>query len=388
MIVIDVNLLVELGAERPGPCVSLFVPAPPSGPDAAQVPVHVSNMVREVTRRLTASGMREGDARRLIQPAERLAKDPSAIQGRGRGLAIFASPGTLESARVPTELGPSFVIATRFVTRPLLGAIRQQSTYHVLALSQGAVRLLKVAGPDVKRVDVPGMPAGISDILKYQEMEAPTLEHHSTGRHRRGDAPATFHGTTELSDAQKAAVNDLLRAVDTAIKPIVDANSMPLVVAAVDYLDATFRDVTSCRSIIPERVTGSPDRLSARELAEKARRSVDDYWSGRTHDAIARFEEIATGPRTSMIIDEVIRAAGQGRVEELFVATDAELWGVFEQADGKVRQLPAMGPEADDLLDLAAIKALASGANVYPLPLSEMPGPGPARPLAAVFRWG
>ncbi|MBI2965301.1 MAG: hypothetical protein HYY34_03740 [Chloroflexi bacterium] len=115
---------------------------------------------------------------------------------------------------------------------------------------------------------------------------------------------------------------------------------------------------------------------------------MDAYWSRRTHDAIARFEEMATGPRTSRLNEEVIRAASQGRVEELFVATDAELWGTFEPATGAVKLMPAMGPDADDLLDLAAVMTLASGGNVYPLPMSEMPGPGPAHPLAAVFRWG
>lgn len=72
---------------------------------------------------------------------------------------------------------------------------------------------------------------------------------------------------------------------------------------------------------------------------------------------------IGGGP--TRVNDEVIRAASQGQVEELFVATNA-----------------------DDLLDLAANRTLASGGNVYPLPLSKIPGPGPARPLAAVFRWG
>lgn len=386
---IDVRLLIELGGERPGPCVSMLVPAPPSGPEAAEVPVHVSNLLRDVTRRLAASGMREEDVRRLVQPVERLAADPSAMQGTGRGLAIFVSPGTLQTVRVSTDLRPSFVIGRRFVTRSLLGAIRQRSTFYVLALSQGAIRLLKVAGSDVEKVDVPGMPASISDILKYTESEAPTLEHHSAGAGRRGDV-ATFHGTTELSDAQKAAVNDLLRAVDSAIRPIVgaDSDSVPLVVAAVDYLDATFRDVTNCRSIIAGRVPGSPDRLSARELAEKARGPIEAHWSRRTNSAIARFQEMATGPRTSRLNDEIIRAASQGLVEELFVATDADLWGTFDPKTGAVKAMPVMGPDADDLLDLAANKTLATGGTVYLLPLSKMPGPGPARPLAAVFRWG
>ncbi|MBI4219723.1 MAG: hypothetical protein HY682_06220, partial [Chloroflexi bacterium] len=192
---IDNRLIVELGAPREGPCVSFYFAAPPAGPEIQQGPVTLTNLVRDARRLLSEGGMREEEARRLLAPAERLVQDQAAWSQTGQGIAVFVAPGTMRTVRATPAFNTWLVIGRRFVTRPLLRAASDQVDFYVLALSQGSVRLLQVSGFDVEEINVPGMPAGIADILKYAELEAPPMEFHTAGRGRQRDAMA-FHGTS------------------------------------------------------------------------------------------------------------------------------------------------------------------------------------------------
>jgi hypothetical protein len=155
----------------------------------------------------------------------------------------------------------------------------------------------------------------------------------------------------------------------------------------VDYLDSAFREISNCRSLIDGRVAGSPDRATSRELVQKARAPVETYRQRQMRAAIDRFIEMSGGSRASRDEAIVLHASHQGRVEDLFIAQDAALWGTFDPSGRAIRRAPAMGSDVDDLLDLAANRTLAAGGNVYPLSIAEMPGAGPARPVAATFRW-
>ncbi|MBI4219409.1 MAG: hypothetical protein HY682_04635, partial [Chloroflexi bacterium] len=236
-------------------------------------------------------------------------------------------------------------------------------------------------------INVPGMPAGIADILKYAELEAPPMEFHTAGRGRQRDAMA-FHGTSEPTVTQKAAVRDLIRAVDNHVRPIVDAGSAPLVVAAVDYVQALYRESSSTKSLIDDRVTGNSDRLSNHQLAERARSPVLRQLASERREAAARYRELVNGPRSSDDAREILRAAHTGRVAELWVAEDAELWGTFDPGAGEMRTSADMAAHCDDLLDLAVVKTLENTGKVYAAALSEMPDPMPNNsPMAAAFRW-
>lgn len=72
----------------------------------------------------------------------------------------------------------------------------------------------------------------------------------------------------------------------------------------------------------------------------------------------------AMGPFLTKI-DEVLRAANEGRVRELFISDSAEERGRFDPTTGVVRSARRPGPADDDLLDLAAVKTLESGGSAY-----------------------
>jgi hypothetical protein len=79
-----------------------------------------------------------------------------------------------------------------------------------------------------------------------------------------------------------------------------------------------------------------------------------------------------------------VAAAREGRVEALFVARDAAVWGVHDLDSGAVEVHEERMPGDDDLLELAAVEALLHQGTVYSVAAGQMPTSGCA---AAIMRY-
>jgi hypothetical protein len=78
----------------------------------------------------------------------------------------------------------------------------------------------------------------------------------------------------------------------------------------------------------------------------------------------------------------VLTGARQGRVDTLFLSTDAPAWHSSVEADALigVGNLPA----EEEQLDLAAVATLRYAGAVYAVPAARMPAGGP---VAATLRY-
>lgn len=61
---------------------------------------------------------------------------------------------------------------------------------------------------------------------------------------------------------------------------------------------------------------------------------------------------------------------------DLYIDRDAQAWGRFDPETSSVTRLPAMGPKADDLIDLAAVSTIAHGGRVHVTDCLEFGGKG------------
>ena len=78
--------------------------------------------------------------------------------------------------------------------------------------------------------------------------------------------------------------------------------------------------------------------------------------------------ELAAHPGDDRVVTDLgklLAAAPAGRVVELYVDREARAWGCFDTATSLVERVQAMAPIADDLIDLAAVKTIASGGRVH-----------------------
>lgn len=96
---------------------------------------------------------------------------------------------------------------------------------------------------------------------------------------------------------------------------------------------------------------------------------------------LAGMEEYAPGDRWSTTLGSVLRAAAEGRVSRLFLASGGACQGDFHEALG---DSAGPFPVEEDLLNVIAIETLAQGGELNLIPSGQLPA---RAQVAALFRY-
>ena len=372
----DLQTLMTLGAD---PCVSVFMPAHRAGPAIQQDPIRLKNLLREAERRLLERGQRPRDAGALLEPARAIIEQSSFWRRQGDGLALFLAPSLAQAHRLPVAVEERVVVNDRFHLKPLVRLLSGDGRFHVLALTLHGVRLFEGTRHSLAEVDVPGAPASVEDALLYDtpERQLQTRTGPVTGE------GTIVHGHARGQEDLKKDALVYFHRVDAAVMAVLRDDRSPLVLAGVDYLIPLYRSATRHPGVAAEAVTGNPDGLGRDELHRQAWSLVEPVFQQAERDAEARYRELAGTGRTSADLAATLVAAHQGRIDSLFVS-QAEVWGRFDPASGRVETRGAPRPGDDDLLDVAAMRTLTTRGAVYLRAPDRMPDSGP---VAAVLRY-
>jgi hypothetical protein len=140
--------------------------------------------------------------------------------------------------------------------------------FYILAISQKNVRLFHCDLHNVleMRLDSTGMPGSLQETLKSVERQ-PQVQAHSAGR---GPRKGIFHGNGVGDNDQKVHIEEYFRQVNEALMEVVRNERTPMILAAVEYLIPIFRRAGSYPYVLDEYISGSPDRLTGRQLRDKA----------------------------------------------------------------------------------------------------------------------
>lgn len=348
------------------PAVSILMPAARGGPDTRQSPIRLKNLTREAARQLQAHGLEVEDAERLLAPVLSLGEDRAFWRRQDGGLAIYAAPNFFRWFMVNRTLRERVAVADHFLVTPLLPAVTLDRRFHVLALSQKNVRLIAATALEAHEVDLGDLPRSVSAALQL-------------------DTPDTQLWPYHVTDYKKEEALQFFHHVDRALRPFLADRSVPLVLAAVDYLVPLYRETNSHPALQPEAILGNPDGLSAETLAARAWEQLLRPHVAAEHEAAAqRFLEVAGVGRGSSDLATVLGAAHAGRVSDLMVAEDAERWGTFEPNSGTLTAWEHPGPVGDDLLNLAAVWTLERRGSVRVAECRQLPGGGE---ITAIFRY-
>src|SRR5437764_10073617 len=152
----DFNALLE---PRDAPCVSLYRGTRRGGGEADLV--RWKDALNEAEQRLTERGVRSPDARALLADARALPTNKQFWNGCSDGLAAFIAGGFMRQYRLPLAVPNRVVVGPRFHVTPLLRWVDGDGRFHVLALSQNAVRVFDGTAHSVQPVAVPNLPANL-----------------------------------------------------------------------------------------------------------------------------------------------------------------------------------------------------------------------------------
>jgi len=356
--------LESLMQRRDSACVSIYSPMVKAGAETQQNPIRFKNLVRKAADALEERGMTPPEVAELLEPATALIDDTPFWQHQSDGLAVFVARGFFRYYRVPLEVRELAVVEERFHLKPMLPLLAGDGRFYVLALSQKKARLLEATRHSVREVDLGDLPTSLNDALGY-EVEEPS-------------------GQGGAEDDVKLEIRKFFNLLDNGIGSVIADNGAPLVLAGVEFLFPLYREVADYPHLIEGCVPGNPDGATNEELHTRAWPVVEPVFTASQDAAVEQFRQLAGTGRASTHLDEVVRAADDGRVHTLFVALGTRRWGTFDRERRTVDLANDHLPGTEDLVDFAAIQTVLKGGTVYAVGPDHVPE-GDA--VAAVFRY-
>jgi len=385
MNLLQIDELKTLIEQAESPCVSIYMPTHEAGQETQEDPIRLKNLLRRAEGQLQEMGMAAEKAGSLLKPASDLLLDSIFWRHQSDGLAIFVCPGFYRHYRLPLSFREVVIAGSHLHLKPLMPLFTGDGRFYVLAMSQNGTRILQGTRYSVRELRADELPASLAEVLRFDVAEK-QLQFHTAPQARAGTGDAIYHGHGSGIDDAKHK-KDLLRyvqAIDRGLQKMFATDKAPLVIAGVEYLQAIYREANSYPHLVPEGIAGSPDKLSARQLHERAWQIVEPIFTQGLDDAIGQYGRLAGTERASTDISTVLPAALQARNQYLFLAPNHQQWGRFDPQAGTVElhERPARGDE--DLADLAAMYTLLNNGTVYAVDPGKLNN---GHRIAAVFRY-
>lgn len=377
-------------AEMTGdPCLSIYMPTHRIGSEAEQDPIRLKNLVSEAENRLLEAGKRRPDVERVLEPIRALVDDYEFWQHQSDGLAIFRTPESMFTYRLPTEFEELSATGERPHIKPLLPLLTANGHFYLLALSQDQVRFFHGTRLQIGEIELHDTPSSLEEAMRFDEYESQLQFQTGTGTASDAGRAAVFHGHSDAGDEAviKENIKRFLHRVDDGVRDHVRDERTPLVLAGVEFMRGLYREAGQYPSIVDDGIDGNPEMLDARELHERAYPIVEPLFSEAVQEDTDRYMHLVgtDDARASSELADVVSSAYFQRVDTLFVPENVQRWGSFDPEQNQVRPHESKETADHDLLDFAAIHTLLNGGRVYVMQEGKMPQHAT---VAAIYRYG
>jgi hypothetical protein len=371
MLYVDVptaDELKSLAAHRDDLCVSIYLPTTPLTQETDGDRLKLKNLGKQAIRQLSEAGADKARVASVAEHLDDLVDDDEFWRFQAHSLAVLATPDHVHTFRVPNALSSTVVVSDRFHLKPLLRAATFPNDGYVLALAEGAVRLVEVSA------DLPAAAVRVEGMPK----DAPS----ALGKATLNDRSPS--GRIQGSEGKKVRLTQYARKVDAALRSVLAGREVPLILAAAEPLASIYRSVNTYPHLVAPTLSGNPEELADAALAARARAVLDDVYRAEIVAWGALFSARENQGRATTDVAQAARAATIGAVDSLLVDIDAVVSGTVDDADGSVTfaSEPAVGSYG--IVDEIARRTLLGGGRVLAVRQADIPG---GRQLAAILRY-
>jgi len=394
---LDRKLVLDLVGRAAWPSVSIYLPADHLGIHTDADRLRLRNLVKQARERLLADDVPQAQADALLAGAADLSTDDSAWPGGPHALAYFADAAGTQGMWLGTSMPELCVVGDRFYLRPLYAALHDEPPVWALALDMNNTRLFKLDRVSVEEVALPaGTPTSLEEETRYDTGEESLQYHAVPGTGEGGVTTSTgaamYHGHGGSKDYDKVSRERFVADLDRGVVEVIGAQSTDLLVPiGVDYLLDDYRATSAYSHLVPERVEGSPARLSPGEIQKAVLAVLAPRYAAARQADVDEYQAYAGTGRTSSDAAEIVGAAAAGRVKTLIMDDSAGPWGWFDRTTFEVTSLCTVDAPSDhdlfdcgwDLIDIAAAETLKHGGAVRAY-RGEF---APVKGAVAVFRY-
>ena len=371
MLHVDVPSRFEIEAlnrYRGEACVSIYLPTTPLSQHTDQNRLELKNLAKEAAAQLQELGVAGDRLAGFEELFDDLCADDDFWRLQANSLAVLARPDRIRTYRLANDLKPTLEVSDRFHLKPLLRAITFPHSALVLALSENAVRLVEM------HADLPANTVNVPDLPKDAASAVGTTTLNSRSHSAR------IHG----SEGKNVRLVQYARKVEAAMRPVLTGRETPLVLAALDRLQSSYRSVNTYPNLLKDRLLMSADEASDAELATAARPLLDAHYARQIEEFRTVFETRKGEGRATADMSDAARAATYGAIDTILVNMESVVPGKVDDATGALTFADVQGPTSYGIVDEIAGRALASGARVFSVRETDLPE---GDQLSAVLRY-
>ena len=320
----EIHLLQQI---KGYPALTITLPTHRTSPENRQDPIRVKNLVEQATARL-----HEEFSKREIAPLlDRLDTLVAGIDYNHTldGLGLFVNQDFALAAQLPFTLNERVNIGETFHTRDLVFAMNRSPRYWTLVLSEKPTRLFACTHDALVEINEGGFP----------------IAHDGPG----GEQPLPGGFGIKKSAYRDENHRQFFRQIDSALKPLLANDPLPMAVVGVDRFLAFFTEVSDHKDAIVATLQGSHDKTSPHELSQLVWPLVKDALDEQLQKVLAELDKAIGENKSASSIREVWRLAKEGRGQLLLVEEDFHFSARVDETGMKL--IPADDPTAPDVID-------------------------------------
>jgi hypothetical protein len=367
---------VKLLAGASGTCITIVthVPTP------FELSARMKNAVRGVERRLKEGQTEPAVIESLVEPIHQLAANVESAGVWSNAVILFRSPDIFRYFLLYRRVPELQSVEDRFQVRPVLSALAREQRFHLLCLSRRHIRLLHCTQHRAEEASLRGIvPQDIQVWLNTRQPDH-VLDNRAAAGPSVGSMKGVMFGTSRDREREDQYLAHFYKEVDKGVNKLLRNDPARLLLAGVETEVALYREVSTYPRLFDQAVPGSPESLVSQELHNRAMDVVMQSPSELLEGALTDFEKYRDTTRVSADAHELIKAAWEGRVADLFFSEGAELRGAWNEEKHDIKT----GDPREDLLNAAALETLRYGGRAFALEDKDMPL---GRDVVAVLRF-
>ena len=358
----------QLARFRGFPALSIFLRTTPLTQDVKADRIELKNLLKMAADQMHKADVDKRTASAVAEHVHDVIEDDAFWTRLSHSLAIFTTPDSIQTFRLPNRLTNAVEVSDRFHISPLIRAVTFPHEAYVLATGIGSTRLIEVtADLPPATVSVSGLPRDFNQAL---------------GKRSHIERPGGMAGQEESSE--NALLTRYARTVDNALRHTLAGHETPLIIAAAEPMASIYRKVSSYPHTANDVISGSADDTPDHVLATEARKILDKIYAGEIDAFKTLYAERAAQGRATSDVAQAARSATYGAVDTLMVDMDASVSGHVDDEDGAVAFDAQPDGHNYSVLDEVARRAMQSGARVIAARSTDLPAGGK---LAAILRY-
>lgn len=378
--------LKSLSEWEQGPCISIYLPRHQAVSEHGEDAIHLRNLLDEAKTLLQQRGLGAVEIRKFVEAGRQIQNDATFWErGPAKGLCLLLAPGFSHQYDLDYACPKMLAVDDSFYVSPLFYKAFEDDHFHLLAICPKSVRLFRHQNGNFSQLDLPeNVPTNLEEIAADTNFEE-SLQFHTTSTNSTGGANTGMqHGHGLTKEQNEKLLSDFFQVLAKQLEKHLNNNGPPLILVAAEKKQSLFRKHFHAKNLLSDRIQTSPDHLGDQELLELALPLVEQFSKESLNKALQQYRKHLGTARISHQLEEILQAAGEGRIESLFTPLGSELWGKVPH-DGELAKTHSQ-PEAGDtaLLNCAVRHTYKHGGTPYIIDSQDMPED---QPLLAYFRW-